>query len=230
MGRPTRAFTLIELLIVIAIILILIAIALPNFLEAQVRAKVTKAAGDMRALGQAVESFRIDHSFLLIDMWDDNTPIGAEYLLTTPPFKDIADPSPNTRLMFDVMAPLTSPVQYIGEIPQDPLLHDPPKDFARSTNWISRTDTYTYFDRDPRIPDTRWTDDHNLAFFWPNYHTYGDYRLSDGEFGFMGSGPDYKVNQSQSRETPRGMPYSPTNGTKSNGQLIWRSGMSSMMK
>lgn len=43
--RNRPGFTLIELLIVIAIILILIAIALPNFLEAQIRAKVTKAKG-----------------------------------------------------------------------------------------------------------------------------------------------------------------------------------------
>ncbi len=39
--RARTGFTLIELLIVIAIILILIAIALPNFMEAQMRAKVT---------------------------------------------------------------------------------------------------------------------------------------------------------------------------------------------
>jgi len=44
-----RGFTLIELLIVIAIILILIAIALPNFLEAQIRARVTQAAGNLRS-------------------------------------------------------------------------------------------------------------------------------------------------------------------------------------
>ena len=46
-----RGFTLIELLIVIAIILILIAIALPNFLEAQERARVTRAKAELRNHG-----------------------------------------------------------------------------------------------------------------------------------------------------------------------------------
>jgi len=58
--RRHKGFTLIELLIVIAIILILISIALPNFLEAQIRAKVARAQGDVRSLGQAQESYFLD--------------------------------------------------------------------------------------------------------------------------------------------------------------------------
>lgn len=54
MLKRIKGFTLIELLIVIAIILILIAIALPNFLEAQIRARVTKANGEMRSLSTAL--------------------------------------------------------------------------------------------------------------------------------------------------------------------------------
>jgi len=60
-GIP-RAFTLIELLIVVAIIAILAAIAVPNFLEAQTRAKVTRSKADMRTLSVATESYRIDNN------------------------------------------------------------------------------------------------------------------------------------------------------------------------
>lgn len=56
------AFTLIELLIVVAIIAILAAIAVPNFLEAQTRAKISRVRGDLRSFATAVESYHIDHN------------------------------------------------------------------------------------------------------------------------------------------------------------------------
>ncbi len=54
-------FTLIELLIVVAIIAILAAIAVPNFLEAQKRAKVSRAKADMRTVRTALETYAVDH-------------------------------------------------------------------------------------------------------------------------------------------------------------------------
>ena len=56
-----RAFTLIELLIVIAIIAILALIAIPNFLEAQTRSKVARVQADMRSLGTAIEAYIVDN-------------------------------------------------------------------------------------------------------------------------------------------------------------------------
>lgn len=55
-------FTLIELLIVVAIIAILAAIAVPNFLEAQVRAKISRAKSDLRTIHTALETYRIDNN------------------------------------------------------------------------------------------------------------------------------------------------------------------------
>lgn len=57
-----KAFTLIELLIVVAIIAILAAIAVPNFLEAQTRAKVTRIKSDLRSIATGIESYVVDNN------------------------------------------------------------------------------------------------------------------------------------------------------------------------
>ena len=57
-----KGFTLIELLIVIAIIAILAAIAVPNFLEAQTRAKVARVKADQRSLATGLEAYYVDNN------------------------------------------------------------------------------------------------------------------------------------------------------------------------
>jgi len=61
-GRSGLAFTLIELLIVVAIIAILAMIAVPNFLEAQTRAKVSRVKADFRTIATALEAYRTDYT------------------------------------------------------------------------------------------------------------------------------------------------------------------------
>src|SRR3990170_2940428 len=96
MLKSSRGFTLIELLIVIAIILISIAIALPNFLEAQIRAKVVRASADIRALATGQESYMIDWHPYTDDCFGQNQ-----------------RPKPACVL-------LTTPIEYMREIPLDP--------------------------------------------------------------------------------------------------------------
>ena len=62
MRQDMGGFTLIELLIVVAIIAILAAIAVPNFLEAQTRAKITRVKNDQRTIASAMEAYYVDHN------------------------------------------------------------------------------------------------------------------------------------------------------------------------
>jgi type II secretion system protein G len=90
-------FTLIELLIVVAIIAILAAIAVPNFLEAQTRAKVSRVRNDLRTLATAMESYCVDNS---------------KY---PPHYSSAAFPFPELNQTI-----LTSPIAYITSIPMCP--------------------------------------------------------------------------------------------------------------
>jgi len=58
--KSKKGFTLIELMVVIVIIGILVAIALPNFISAQDRAKLSSVKANMHTVQTAVETYGVD--------------------------------------------------------------------------------------------------------------------------------------------------------------------------
>lgn len=91
-------FTLIELLIVVAIIGILAAIAVPNFLNARTKALISRVYGDVNAIQNSLEMYRIDHNDYMLGPGRTDNPLKG----------------------FKVWAQLTTPVGYMSSILQDP--------------------------------------------------------------------------------------------------------------
>jgi len=98
MRKSSLGFTLIELLIVVAIIGILAAIAVPNLMNAQVRAKIARVHSDQRSFANAIDMYFMDNNDY---PWIDTNPrrsIGIE----------------------GRWIPLTTPVAYMPSWPYDP--------------------------------------------------------------------------------------------------------------
>ncbi len=194
-----RAFTLIELLIVVAIIAILAAIAVPNFLEAQTRSKVSRVKADMRSIATAVEAYSIDNN---------SYPLSQELLSTYPnsPF--------NTAFFgFGFMAyagRLSTPISYITQVPRD---------IFNEGNAPNRPDGFSFFEY--------WSEEDNLIFGINDINGYRREFLPDSTRYLLWSwGPDrvafdptLPVGLLQDQVTIYNY-YDPTNGTVSYGNIL----------
>jgi len=101
MNSGKSGFTMVELLLVVAMISVLAAIAYPNYLESQIKSKVAQAKSGLKNLGVAMEAYYVDN---------DGYPV--EYLTN-----GYSEATRNAR----IYGQLTSPVAYLTNIPRDPL-------------------------------------------------------------------------------------------------------------
>lgn len=124
-----RAFTLIELLIVVGILAILALIALPNFLDAQVRTKVSRAKSDMRTVATALEFYATDNN-KYVPNYDSGV-----YL-----------PQPTSEAR--TYSALTTPIAYITAAPSDP--------FAPNSVAPQRGSYYEYYAEESVLLDTTY--------------------------------------------------------------------------
>ncbi|MBI1389391.1 MAG: prepilin-type N-terminal cleavage/methylation domain-containing protein [bacterium] len=190
-----KAFTLIELLIVVAIIGILAAIAVPNFLNAQIRAKVAAARSEMRSLGDALEMYFLDHN-------------------AYPPFRHDLN---NQWRYKGALARLTSPVSYMSSIPDsDPFNSEAPEAYGGATD--TGNYGYTYVDYKSFSPNNYWpTWAKPLNIRWVLY-SFGPDRNDD--VGVIAVGHVVAPHFDIPGWDPSRVPYHPTNGLISNGDIM----------
>ena len=206
--RRRRAFTLIELLIVVAIIAILAAIAVPNFLEAQQRSKVSRVKADLRSISVGLESYAVDHNKYPILRKYFNLKVG-QY----------------DRGGIDAVLDLTTPVAYLASVDlPDPFSptkeHDQAGNAVTNRDWMAIAWSLGYvniqFGRTLYAGSKNTVSQYCLLSLGPDLirgpdprggsHVwgYGDY-IFDPPFG----GPHFDVWQ-----------YDPTNGTRSKGDVL----------
>jgi prepilin-type N-terminal cleavage/methylation domain-containing protein len=58
--RPPKAFTLVEIMIVVAIIAVLAALAVPSFLRARKRSQASRVLNDLRLIDNACDMYAIE--------------------------------------------------------------------------------------------------------------------------------------------------------------------------
>lgn len=206
-----KGFTLIELLIVVAIIAILAAIAVPNFLEAQTRAKVSRTKADMRTMATALEAYVVDNN---------TYPMCHRFGILTR--EDPANPY--------VLEAITTPIAYLTSV----LSRDPFKVQTR----ISVGDASSLATATPvTLTDSDLVYKYN-SYVYQSWGADGRSQTEEDSFSYAGQkasawvlhsvGPDgnyYNLGGILANDTESDftldMIYNPTNGTVSVGS-IWR--------
>ena len=75
---------MIEVLVLLAVLGVLASISIPNFTDAQVKARIAKAKEEMAALGVGLESYVVDHTKYPFDMDSSGWVWYITDVLTTP--------------------------------------------------------------------------------------------------------------------------------------------------
>ncbi len=211
--RLTRGFTLIELLIVIAIIAILAALAVPNFMEAQTRAKVSRASADFRAVATALEAYRMDtgrypkgnHSSRVLNPWGNRYGYKPTLERLSTPIAYLTGES----AFYD---PFKALWRYDDDLEERDAIDIPPGDLKnKQLYWYAgRNHTGASEWDQPDDPDPLW---YYLESAGPDlaHHNAGRFFLK------------IRTETLYNRERVGKLIYDPTNGTQSRGS-IWRVG------
>ena len=212
--RNTVGFTLIELLIVVAIIAILAAIAVPNFLEAQTRAKVSRALTDMRTMRTGLESYYVDNNV---------------YPETD---KGIVAAAAGQKTFLR----LTTPVSYLSSIPAsafvekygtgnpaDPKVASLLKSYLYVRQRVSAGETALNATAFPQV-NAAYADD-RFAYIYNSTGGTPFAQRAEGGYVIKSVGPDNLDDRDSSNGRPgwsgaNARVYDPTNGTVSFGDVV----------
>ena len=210
MCSDNRAFTLVELLIVTAIIGILAMIAIPNLQLAMVRSKIAAAKANISACASALEAYRLEQK---------NLPPSRYYCL--------AYGEEITKKYFETPWELTSPVAYLSLRPLDPFYTFPGASREDRGQTIKyRHAGFGFFNGMPTeegmwVP-TSYPRDNGDYIFYNNASEEHPVSQCPVEYGLWSVGPIPKtdIGLHTLEPVPSHTWYSPTNGTMTSGIIV----------
>jgi prepilin-type N-terminal cleavage/methylation domain-containing protein len=255
-----KAFTLIELLIVVSIISVLAAIALPNFLEAQTRTKISRVQQDLSSLSASLRAYQSDYHaypphlierqrFLeaclelgVVDSTTISTPgdVGLPWVSSGYVFGADAGMmgmwgmgmNQDSMVMFGEDGSTTETLSSQANMPEEkrtvPLNYweymgaYPVMDYSGYDLYPLTTPVAYFSHQLPRVP---FCENSSVSLFYVNLYDLKDQcvegLLPSNKYILLSWGPDYDQDQPDFENPVKGpfIPYDPTNGTVSNGDI-----------
>jgi type II secretory pathway pseudopilin PulG len=173
-SRSTKGHSLLETLVVVAVLIILIMIAIPGFDQARLRSKIAASRMDMRSLAVALDCYRSDYGQLPPAQKSDTSYLNARFL--------------------------TSPIAFVASVPNDTFFTHTPSSISSEVGMAQVRPMK------PTLP---------FYGYWTNASPYAVSREADLLYILIGRGPDGILGPGI-----QSVPYDPSNGLNSEGDLI----------
>lgn len=213
--NPGAGVMMIELLLAAAIVAILAAIAIPNFLEKQTRSHLAGLRADMRRIGVALDNYKVEQEMYPVDFTTvalSKSVLGRQINFVRP----ITSGFDQFFLRW-ALTPLTTPVAYLPSLPASG------SEAVGSKHSNGSSFMYDGKNRGPEYATSDYLGK-NLSINNPGFPFFCSPEVGWSpvrKWRLRDPGPDRWFNNQETRSEPYyQLLYDPSNGTVSSGDIV----------